>query len=464
MFCLSQPPILSASVGVSKPGPPLTLVAAITTVCALVFGSSSQMAIANEITFQDAFSLALSNAPDYQLAEFKVVGAKARRDQALGKLLPQVSLFGQWSQNEIKYDRSSDSYADVDFPGQRYGVTLNQSLVAVADGLELNRMNLLQQLSQEELREAEADLLDQVLTAYLTVLISDADIGALESEIAAIDIQLEESRALYSENLIPITAVLEAESRRASLYADLAMAQGQRAVAREALTRLTGEREFQLVEVSESIGLLSTFGSANAAASAALISDPAIASARTSVSAAEKAVLREKSRWIPDVSLNYSFQHSDVGFDNQRVPSRDTSTLALQFQYPIFEGGAKRARMQGVTAEYNAATTALRAQKLDTESRARSAWLSFHAGAERLRAGRQAFKSSSVNVDATELALKAGKATRSDILFALAQKTRARRDLIDARFFYVQAWVELELCTGAHPGSLAERLSAAMHL
>ena len=54
--------------------------------------------------------------------------------------------------------------------------------------------------------------------------------------------------------------------------------------------------------------------------------------------------------------LNYSFQHSDVGFDNQRVPSRDTSTLALQFQYPIFEGGAKRARMQGVTAEYNAAT------------------------------------------------------------------------------------------------------------
>ena len=49
-------------------------------------------------------------------------------------------------------------------------------------------------------------------------------------------------------------------------------------------------------------------------------------------------------------------------------------------------------------------------------------------------------------------AAKAGTVRYTDVLLALAQQSRALRDLIDARFFYTQAWVELELASGAEPG------------
>ena len=90
----------------------------------------------------------MSNAPDYQLV---LKSLKSSPKHAEIKRWANYFRKSVYSVNGPKIDlvynfhRSSDSYADVDFPGQRYGVTLNQSLVAVADGLELNRMNLLQQ-------------------------------------------------------------------------------------------------------------------------------------------------------------------------------------------------------------------------------------------------------------------------------------------------------------------------------
>ena len=135
--------------------------------------------------------------------------------------------------------------------------------------------------------------------------------------------------------------------------------------------------------------LLGRFADPEAASQTALLSDPAIAVAQNTVSAAEKAVLREKSRWIPDLAVTYNYQRSDVGFDNLSSPSRDTSSIALDFRYPIFEGGARFARIRGVQAEYSSAITSLRAQKLDTEARARSAWLVFDAASERFLSSKQ---------------------------------------------------------------------------
>ena len=53
--------------------------------------------------------------------------------------MPQVTLFGQFSDNRIEYD-SELSVADQNFYGQRYGVQLSQSLLNVSDGLEVSRL------------------------------------------------------------------------------------------------------------------------------------------------------------------------------------------------------------------------------------------------------------------------------------------------------------------------------------
>ena len=114
-------------------------------------------------------------------------------------------------------------------------------------------------------------------------------------------------------------------------------------------------------------------------------------------------------------------------------------------------------------AEYSTAITSLRAQELDTEARARSAWLVFDAASERFLSSKQALKSARINVAGTQRAVKAGTAKYTDVLLALAQRSRAQRDLIDARFFYVRSWIELELAAGTSPNLVAETLSKTIH-
>lgn len=417
----------------------------------------------NELTMLGAYELSSDYAPDIDVARFKVDGAVAKKNQARGKLLPQINLFGQWSKNHLTYTDDNPLYADRRYSGARYGVSARQPLFAASDGLELNRQNILIKKTQEELRIAEAELLSSVVQAYLNILIFDAEVSRIDSEVDAIAAQLEQSKALYDKNLLPVTEVLETQSRLDTLKSDLTMASGEAAVSREVLANLTGLRGGEPRPVRDNFSLINRFSSPEDAAESAINSDPAVAAAKSDVYAAEKAVQREKSRWIPDVAMTYSFQHSDVGFDNLTTPPRDTSVVALDFRYPLFEGGAKFARIKGASAEYGTAVAALRAQENSSGARARSSWLVFEASAERLTAARQAVRSSAVNVTATRKAVLAGTAKPTDILLALAQNSRANKNLTDAKFFHVVAWLELELAAGAAPMPLVRKLSSLIH-
>ena len=171
---------------------PLPVFALIPLCFALVAADSA----AEEITLSQAYQLALEHAPDVDIARFQIDGAEARKGQVLGKLLPQATAFGQWSKNKISYESDPLFPGDLDYPGQRYGVSVRQSLLAVSDGIELSRQNKLIQLSKDELRITEAELFSELLEAYLDILLSDAELVLLNDEILSVDAQLKEARAL----------------------------------------------------------------------------------------------------------------------------------------------------------------------------------------------------------------------------------------------------------------------------
>ena len=73
--------------------------------------------------------------------------------------------------------------------------------------------------------------------------------------------------------------------------------------------------------------------------------------------------------------------------------------LCVDFRYPILSGS--RLAHSTATAEYGSAGASLRSQKLETEVRARSAWLDFNA-ASRMVSARKAVTSSDVSVTAAQ--------------------------------------------------------------
>ena len=130
--------------------------------------------------------------------------------------------------------------------------------------------------------------------------------------------------------------------------------------------------------------------------------------------------------------------------------------------YPIFEGGAGVARVRAARAEFNRAKLELESARRRAEKRARSAWASYSAAAERLVAAKQAENTADISLAASRRALKAGTVRVTDVLLALAGKTAAQRDYGAARFQKAIAWLELELSAGEDPMDLAMVLSGAL--
>lgn len=425
----------------------------------LSFGVSSK---AEEMTFASVYQLARAAAPNLALARYKLDSAASRRDVAFSRMYPQITLFGQYSENELEYE-IVDSQLDERYPGERYGLRLSQQILNIPNGLEATRLRIVHDQVREELAVEETVLLGELLEVFLNVDLTDAELDQLETELKALQIQFSEATALYEKSLIPVTQLLETETRLNSLRADVITARGNSAIAREDLVRLTGLKSVEPMNVRENLSLVSRFKNIEDAAFEALVNDPAIAAAEASVLAAQRGIDREKSTWIPTFDITYSFQHSDVGFDNLASPPRDVSTVALEFNYPVFEGGAGLARLRGARADFYSAQTRLDAQKRLTETRARSAWLNLQAVTERLLAARQGLKAADTNVDATTKAVSLGVARVTDALLALAQNTRAKQEYSRAKFQYVLAWAEMELSVGGDPISLAPIISEALH-
>lgn len=415
------------------------------------------------MSLEALFGLAITQAPSLAIAKYRSQASKAQLAEARGAVLPQFLLFGQWSDNNLRYDGSLRGLAeDQDYPGERYGFQASQTLFNMSKFREVQRRDALLDRSESELAQAEIELLMQVTDAYLTVLNEDNTVRQFQIESEALEKQFEEAQALYSLSLLPLTQVLETQTRSETVKADLIEAEGNAAVARERLTELIGIRDFDLMDIAEGATLAARMLTPEQAVAEALQSSPAVAAARDSAEAAEFGIKREKGSWWPEVSLIFNQQYSDVGFDNLTSPPRTTESVSISVNYPLIQGGAGAARIRGAWAEYYASKEELEGVKREVETQTRSAWVRLRASNKRIVAAQQALDTAKVNVSAAQKSVKAGTARVTDVLFALAQRTRAQRNRFFAEQQRVMAWLELELITGSAPAAVVPLLSDAL--
>ena len=430
--------------------------------CSLVLLEARAQSLA-PMSLESVYQLAVEQAPTLAIARYRVDSAEAQRADARGSLLPQLSLFGEWSENKLSYDGPlSAVYGRENYPGERYGVQARQTLFNMSQLRETQRRGALFDRSENDLAQAEIELLVQVADAYITVLLADNTVSQFQVESKALEKQLEEAQALYARALIPLTQVLETQTRSDTVKADLIEAEGEAAIARERLTELIGVRDFELMDIADGVMLTARMASPEQAVGEALQNSPAVAAATDNADAAEFGIKREKGSWWPEVSLVFNHQYSDVGFDNLTSPPRTTESVSIAVSYPLIQGGAGSARIRGAWAEFYAAKEELEGVKREVETQTRSAWVRLIAANKRIAAAQQALDTANVNVSAAQKSVKAGTARITDVLFALAQRTRARRDRFYAEQQRIMAWLELELVTGSAPAAVVPVLSDAL--
>jgi outer membrane protein len=327
---------------------------------------------------------------------------------------------------------------------------------------EFERRDALLNRSEEEFSQAEIDLLQSVAEAYLRVLVADETVHQFKAESEALKKQWQEAEALYERSLIPVTQLLETQTRYESVLADFIQAEGDAAIAREELAAFLGFRNFALMPMGAEVALHPRPVSMEQATQFAIKSSPAIAAAKEGAIAAKAAVEREKGSWWPEVDLVFNQQYSDVGFDNLSSPPRTSDSVSIAVNYPLIQGGSGSARIRGAWAEYYGAQQELEAARRSVETQTRSAWLRFESANKRVLATQRAVDSAEVNVDASKRSVKAGSARVTDVLLALSQRTRAKREHSFAQFQRASAWLALELISGSDVQATASALSDAL--
>ena len=419
--------------------------------------SSAAMSLA------DVYELAKTNAPELAIAEFRFDSAAADRDIAKGSMFPQISIFGDWSENKFRYEEGLLAERPTqDYPGERYGLQLRTPILNMRSFREYERQRFLADQSEIEIAVVRSELLSDVARSYLGVLLASEDLRQSESELTALLEQYEEAEALYERRLLAVTQLLETQTRTETVKADVVDAEGKRSIAIEQLAQLIGSRSVTPAPVASEIVLVNNLVSIDHAERRALEFDPAISAAEEALRAAEKGISREKGTWWPEIDFVYNSQYSDIGFDNVTSPPRSTESYSISMRYPLFEGGAGSARLRKAWAEYYQARERLEAERRIAAGRARSAWVSMQAASERMQAERQALEAAGINLEAAKKAVRAGTAKPTDVLLALAYQTRARRDLNSAKFEYAMSWLELGVSTGQEPDQLASDLSLGL--
>ncbi len=212
-------------------------------------------------------------------------------------------------------------------------------------GLKAARMY--REYATQELNTKRQDVKYQVINAYLPALLVDENLRILDKNIANLEKLLSETRALFKEGFVEQLDADRLELSLANLRTERESLARQKEMALNALKFALGYPMSQPIEVSENLAALSPD-----AADSDLTGDVNFAGrqeynlVRMGEQLNELNVQVNKSAYIPTLDLIGVYQQSMFANKLSEGQWFPTTIVGAQLNVPIFDGLAKKARVQ----------------------------------------------------------------------------------------------------------------------
>jgi len=406
------------------------------------------------------YATALEKDPRVQIAIQRVKASKARADASLGVLLPQASAYYNLSDNEVDY--SSNRFPKEHFDGERYSVQVRQTLFDWAAISSRRRANQLLAQQESELLDTMSMLLVDTARRYFNVLLADNNLGLIQAELELVQQQLRQTDEMYERKLVRVTDLLETQARADKVLTDVIEAENQAALTREALAELTGEHIGDIAPVREDFTLPALENDMEYWVRLATGNNSLLRSKQEAVVAARAGVQERKGGHYPTVGLIFSDQTSDLGFDNQASPKRNTQYIGLDVALPLYAGGATSAGVREAWANYYMAREEEESVRREVLKRTREAWLNTRSSRRRIDAAQASVRSATKSYEAMSKSFTYGTVTAADVLEALHARTRSERDYQTALYEYVVHWLTLKREGGALEGGDLEQVNGRL--
>lgn len=400
-------------------------------------------------SLQDIYQLALTTDPTLGAAEAEYQAALQAKPQARAALLPQINAQAghDWIDTEFK-NPGNDFFQDNSYKSQTYGLNLNQVLYNKDSWVRFAQAD--SQIAQAEalILAARQELMVRTAEAYFDALSAKDTLEFAEAEKEAIARQLEQSRERFEVGLIAITDVKESEAQHDLAIAEEIDAQNQLNISGETLRSIIGRMPENLQPLSEDFKLV-TPEPANIQKweESALDNSLSLKAAQFTLEAAKQEVDRRRAGHYPtlDLKAQYGSQDNDGGFNQGEAIN---SSVGLEFKLPLYSGGLISAQVGEATHLQEQAHKNFELQRRESVRETRASYLNVIAGISRVKALNQALSSTETAAEAAQAGFEVGTRTAVEVLLALRETYRAKRDYSRARYDYILSTFRLKQAAG----------------
>jgi outer membrane protein len=303
----------------------------------MVFAAPS---VATAETLYDAIALAYQTNPTLRAQRAELRAVDEGYVQARAGLGPNVSVSGQATYQGARVDQ--ESLFGGKTTGNNLALTGNADLSVVqplySGGQTATRVDAAAAdvfSGRQTLRQAEGDILQQVVVSYVDVRRDQQIVKILSEEIGALEGQLAEARAKDAVRQATRTDVAQAEARWLSARAQMLIAQGRLNASRAEYLAVVGQNPAELAPQPDLAGVPT---SVDEAFEAGEHNNPGLQAAIRAEAASRARVAQAKAALRGTLALRIDVGAAPVvPYDNRNYDR--SATAAIVFNQPLFTSG-----------------------------------------------------------------------------------------------------------------------------
>jgi len=383
------------------------------------------------------------------------------RPQAMAGLLPNIGATGAVDQTRQKNLNDPKTIEDV--TNKVASLDLVQPLFRYDRWIQLQQADSEIARAEAQYLAAEQELMVQVAERYFNVLDAQDNLEFAEAEKSAIGRQLDQATQRFEVGLIAITDVKAAQARY-----DLSVSQEIRALsqlveAKDSLREIAGEFYEELALLKPDLELVRPNpDSADAWIEQARQQNLSVLAAQAASESARQEIRRQRAGHYPTLDLNASTSYFDRDFGGVVPQERNDSTIGLQLNVPLYEGGAVNSRTREAQNRFEEAQQLLLQQVRAAELETRNAYRGIRTDIAQVKALAESLRSTEIAVEAEEAGFEVGTRTIVDVLNAQREYFLARLNYSRARYLYVVDQLRLKKAAGILSESDLQEVNQAL--
>lgn len=398
----------------------------------------------------DVYTLAKQHDADIQIAESRYRAEIQKKPIARANFLPQVGL--EANTTDVRQETRGQTFGvpgrTVNFNSHGYGLNLSQALYHRDFYVQFRQAQNSADKARVDLDAAHQSLIVRTAGAYFNVLAAQDAVTFQEAEKKAIGRQLKQARQHFDVGIIAITDVHEAQASYDLAVVKEIEALNALEISKAALEVIVAQRLDNLFPLSNRMELVApTPDNTEDWVAKGLQQNLALLSSEHASKIARQEIKLQQSRHHPTLDLVGSYSHLDTSGISGPREMEDTQ-LGLEFSMPIFQGG--KTHYGTKQARHNAARAQNEYEKVQRQTiqDVRDAYLNVISGISRVEALATAVESNESAARAAEAGFQAGTRTSVDVLLAVQETFRAKRDHARARYDYLLHTLKLKQATG----------------